>query len=100
MDAPTDGGYRGMETTDGPSVAIVDDDELCRRSAERLFRSAGSRVGLFGSAEDFVEHRDVDRTACMMQPPPFLMANGALRGNDLYLVLGAVKAPADSTAML
>src|SRR5215469_11380344 len=53
-----------MEPTDSPLVVIVDDDELFRRSVERLIRSAGFRVDTFGSAEEFLEHGDLDRTAC------------------------------------
>jgi len=53
-----------MEPTDTPLVAIVDDDELFRRSIERLVRSAGFRVEVFGSAEEFLERGDMDRTAC------------------------------------
>lgn len=53
-----------MEPTDTPLVAIVDDDELFRRSIERLVRSAGFRVEAFGSAEEFLERGDMDRTAC------------------------------------
>jgi FixJ family two-component response regulator len=53
-----------MEPTDSPLVAIVDDDELFRRSIERLVRSAGFRVEVFGSAEEFLERGDMDRTAC------------------------------------
>jgi len=43
-----------MEPTDGSLVAIVDDDQLFRRSIERLLRSAGFSVETFGSAEDFL----------------------------------------------
>jgi len=53
-----------MDPTDGPLIAIVDDDELFRRSIERLVRSAGFTVEAFGSAEDFLERGDLDRTAC------------------------------------
>ena len=53
-----------MEPTDSPLVAIVDDDELFRRSVERLVRSAGFSVETFGSAEDFLERGNLDRTAC------------------------------------
>jgi FixJ family two-component response regulator len=45
-------------------VAIVDDDELFRRSIERLVRSAGFSVEKFGSAEDFLERGSLDRAAC------------------------------------
>jgi FixJ family two-component response regulator len=53
-----------MEPTHSPLVAIVDDDELFRRSIERLVRSAGFAVEAFGSAEDFLERGDLDQTAC------------------------------------
>jgi FixJ family two-component response regulator len=45
-------------------VAIVDDDELFRRSVERLIGSAGFRVDTFSSAEDFLERGNLDATAC------------------------------------
>ena len=50
-----------MEPTERPLVAIVDDDELFRRSVERLVGSAGFSVETFGSAEDFLEHGNLDR---------------------------------------
>jgi FixJ family two-component response regulator len=53
-----------MAPTHSPLVAIVDDDELFRRSIERLVRSAGFTVEAFGSAEDFLERGDLDQIAC------------------------------------
>ena len=53
-----------MAPTDRPLVAIVDDDELFRRSVERLVRSAGFNVATFGSAEDFLDSADLDRVTC------------------------------------
>lgn len=53
-----------MARTDGPLVAIVDDDELFRRSVERLVRSAGFNVATFASAEDFLDSADLDRATC------------------------------------
>ena len=53
-----------MNPTDSPLVAIVDDDELFRRSVERLVGSAGFRVETFGSAEEFLERGNLDGTAC------------------------------------
>jgi FixJ family two-component response regulator len=53
-----------MGPTDRPLVAIVDDDELFRRSIERLVGSAGFTVEAFGSAEEFLERGNLDRTAC------------------------------------
>jgi FixJ family two-component response regulator len=53
-----------MQLVDGPLISIVDDDQLFRRSIERLVRSAGFRVEAFGSAEDFLRQGDLDRTAC------------------------------------
>ena len=53
-----------MEPAASPLVAIVDDDDLFRRSIERLVRAAGFRVEAFGSAEEFLERGSLDRTAC------------------------------------
>ena len=53
-----------MDLTNRPLVAIVDDDELFRRSVGRLIGSAGFSVETFGSAEDFLEHGNLDATAC------------------------------------
>jgi FixJ family two-component response regulator len=53
-----------MDPMDRPLVAIVEDDELFRRSVERLIGSAGFRVETFGSAEDFLERGNLDGTAC------------------------------------
>jgi FixJ family two-component response regulator len=53
-----------MPPTDSPLVAIVDDDELFRRSIERLVRSAGFNVAAFASAEEFLNSAELDRAAC------------------------------------
>jgi len=53
-----------MAPTDRPLVAIVDDDELFRRSIERLVRTAGFNVATFASAEDFLDSADLDRVTC------------------------------------
>ena len=69
-----------MEPIESPLVAIVDDDELFRRSLKRLVRSAGFRVEEFGSAEDFLEHGDLDRTACAI----FDMKLPGMNGFELW----------------
>ena len=53
-----------MNPIESPLVAIVDDDELFRRSVARIVGSAGFRVETFGSAEDFLERGNLDGTAC------------------------------------
>ena len=53
-----------MAPTASPLVAIVDDDELFRRSIARLVRSAGFNVATFASAEDFLDSADLDRATC------------------------------------
>jgi FixJ family two-component response regulator len=55
-----------MEPPESALVAIVDDDELFRRSVERLVRSAGFRVEAFGSAEEFLECGASSGTACLV----------------------------------
>jgi FixJ family two-component response regulator len=47
-----------------PLIAIVDDDDLFRRSMERLLKSSGFDVATFDSAEDFFFRCDLDGTAC------------------------------------
>jgi len=53
-----------MDPMNKTLVAIVDDDDLFRRSVERLIGSAGFSVETFGSAEDFLERGKLDATAC------------------------------------
>jgi len=53
-----------MNPIESPLVAIVDDDELFRRSVARIVGSAGFTVETFGSAEDFLERGNLDGTAC------------------------------------
>lgn len=69
----------GMNPTDSALVAIVDDDELFRRSVERLVGSAGFRVEGFGSAEEFLERGNLDGTACAILD----MRLPGLSGSDL-----------------
>jgi len=51
---------------------------IVRRSIERLVRSTGFGIETFGSAEDFLEFGNLDRTGCTMTPLLILMANAAL----------------------
>src|SRR5215475_9170332 len=78
-----------MEPTDRPLVAIVDDDELFRRSIERLVRSAGFRVETFASAEAFLERGDLDGTACAILD----MKLPGMNGLDLQQRLAVRTAP-------
>jgi FixJ family two-component response regulator len=47
-------------------VAIVDDDDLIRKSLRRLLKSANLRVEVFASAEDFLKFGNLDETACLV----------------------------------
>ena len=78
-----------MATTDRPLVAIVDDDELFRRSIERLVRSAGFSVRTFGSAEDFLDSADLDRATCAILD----MRLPGMNGLDLQQRLIARRTP-------
>ena len=51
-------------SADAPLIVVVDDDDLFRRSVERLLRSSGFRVEAFASAEAFLERGDLEGTAC------------------------------------
>ncbi len=49
-----------------PLVAVVDDDDLMRRSTRRLLRSAGMWAEAFKSAEEFLMSGLVEQTACLV----------------------------------
>ena len=49
-----------------PLVAVVDDDDLMRRSTRRLLRSAGLRTEAFASAEEFLMSGLSAETACLV----------------------------------
>jgi FixJ family two-component response regulator len=53
-------------TLSDATVYVVDDDVSVRRGLERLLRSAGHRVLTFGSAREFLEHRDVVHPSCLV----------------------------------
>jgi FixJ family two-component response regulator len=47
-------------------IAIVDDDNLVRRSLARLIKSLGLRVEAFASAEDFLHCGHLHDTRCLI----------------------------------
>jgi FixJ family two-component response regulator len=49
-----------------PVVFLVDDDELFRRSTERLIRAAGLTVQPFTSARDFLKVPGPEGPACLV----------------------------------
>jgi FixJ family two-component response regulator len=49
-----------------PIVFVVDDDQLFRRSTERLIRAAGLNVQSFASARDFLENPRPEGPACLV----------------------------------
>jgi FixJ family two-component response regulator len=53
-------------TTVEPIVFIVDDDQLFRRSTERLIRTAGLNVQPFASAGDFLKSPRPEGPACLV----------------------------------
>ena len=48
------------------TVFIVDDDPSIRRSLERLVRSGGYSVQTFVSAQQFLEHGNVEAPGCLV----------------------------------
>jgi FixJ family two-component response regulator len=49
-----------------PLIAIVEDDELFRKSLRRLMRSLGYTVEAFASAADFLAFPHLDKTKCLI----------------------------------
>ena len=47
-------------------IAIVDDDQLVRRSLERLLKSVCLRAEAFASAKDFLHSRHLHDTSCLI----------------------------------
>lgn len=47
-------------------VAIVDDDELIRVSLQGLMKAAGFPALVFGSAEEFLNSGEQERTGCLI----------------------------------
>jgi len=74
----------------GPAlIAIVDDDDLFRRSIARLVRASGWRVETFGSAEDYLARGDLDGTSCAILD----MKLPGMSGLDLQRQLAARRRP-------
>lgn len=56
-----------MKSTSSPPVVyVVDDDELVRRSLQRLFLSAGHDAFTFSSAESYLKQELPTRPACLV----------------------------------
>ena len=47
-------------------VFVIDDDDLFRKSIERLIRSVGLKVKAFASAEEFLRSKRPDMPACVV----------------------------------
>jgi FixJ family two-component response regulator len=72
---------RGLKMPDSKQViAIVDDDELVRKSLGRLLRSAGYQAEAFASAEAFLESLSDRCPACLILD----IKLPGLSGIDLY----------------
>lgn len=69
-----------------PFVYIVDDDTLLRESLGSLLRSIGLRVGLFGSAADFMAFNRPDVPSCMVLDVRLQGASGLDFQNHLATV--------------
>jgi FixJ family two-component response regulator len=52
--------------SDGPIVYVVDDDPSFRKAVSRLLRTAGLEVETLTSAQEFLDHRMVDRPSCLV----------------------------------
>jgi FixJ family two-component response regulator len=50
----------------GGVIAVVDDEEAIRKALRRLLRSAGHRVELFDSAEEWLSSDHLEDSACLV----------------------------------
>jgi len=48
------------------TIAIVDDDNAVREAMKLLMRSLGYHASTFGSAEEFLNSKQVDDTSCLI----------------------------------
>jgi len=48
------------------NIYVVDDDESARTGLGRLLRSAGYNVETFGSAQDYLDHSQINSTALLI----------------------------------
>ena len=49
-----------------PIISIIDDDESVQAATRGLVRSLGFRAYTFGSAEDFLQSRCIEKTSCVI----------------------------------
>ena len=47
-------------------IYVVDDDASIRKGIERLIRSAGFKVRVFASAEEFLKHDSYEHAGCLI----------------------------------
>jgi FixJ family two-component response regulator len=71
--------------TEGPLVAIVDDDESHRRATRSLLRAAGFATAVFSDAESFLASETSASTACLVAD----MKMPGMSGLDLCEALAA-----------
>jgi FixJ family two-component response regulator len=57
-------------------IAVIDDDPSVCRALSRLLLSAGFKVQLFCSGEDFLERNSLDQTGCIVLDMHLLGMNG------------------------
>jgi FixJ family two-component response regulator len=55
-----------MNTTDTPTVFIVDDDPRMRAAMQRLLRSIGLDTKSFATPQDFLQHKLPDAPSCVV----------------------------------
>ena len=55
-----------QDTSAAAMVYVVDDDDLVRRATARAFKSLGFEVASFADAQQFLDHKRLDRPGCLI----------------------------------
>jgi|SRR5262245_46342246 len=83
--APKEDRIEEAPVSDGPVIAIVDDDQSFRGALKTLLGSFAFQVRTFGSGEEFLQSSELGRVACLLLD----LAMPGMSGLEVKQQLGA-----------